>query len=544
MRNNQPVSANEYTFSPEETLVSVTDLKGRITYCNPAFVRISGFAYEELLGQPHNLVRHPDMPAEPFRDMWQTIQAGLSWNGVVKNRRKNGDYYWVQANATPMMDGEKIIGFLSVRTVPARELVGQADVLYATMRAQEQSGRLVHTLRHGTLVRRDAWGRLQRFLNPSTLVKLTLAEALAVAIVALTALSGMGWAVTVVVSVLAVIGSFLVTKSLAVAPLQQLVVDANYLAAGDLSHPVTTGGTGITGQLQKALNQLNVNLRTVVGDVRSEVIRLDTAVREVVAGNQELSVRTESQASSLEQTAASMEDVNTTIQNSAASAQRGAAIAQETSMVAGRSNEAVQAVAQMMGNIADSSQRIGDIVHLIESVAFQTNILALNAAIEAARAGEAGRGFAVVASEVRSLAERTSHAAKDIKHLIADSVARVATGSATTEDARLRMNEALGSVARVSTVLDEISAVASEQKLGISQINEAITYMDHMTQQNAALVEEIAAATDLLGTRVEAVSQSMRLFRLHRGEPGLSAEDAVQLRRENKQRQRALSSSS
>ena len=150
MRINQPVTTTEFMFAERDTLVSVTDTKGRITYCNPAFVYVSGFVHEELLGQPHNLIRHPDMPAEAFRDLWDTIVAGLPWTGLVKNRRKNGDFYWVQANITPLRDGTQVTGFLSVRTLPTREQVQAADALYAQMRAEAQTGHTVHTLHRGT----------------------------------------------------------------------------------------------------------------------------------------------------------------------------------------------------------------------------------------------------------------------------------------------------------------------------------------------------------------------------------------------------------
>ncbi len=166
MRINLPVTASEYAFPAQETLVSVTDTKGRITYCNPAFIAVSGFVQDELLGQPHNLIRHPDMPAEAFRDLWDTIQAGQPWTGLVKNRRKNGDFYWVQANVTPMRDGNRITGFLSVRTLPAREQVQAAEALYTAMRVQADAGRTVHALQRGAVVRRDLRGRLARLAAP------------------------------------------------------------------------------------------------------------------------------------------------------------------------------------------------------------------------------------------------------------------------------------------------------------------------------------------------------------------------------------------
>ncbi|OYU43630.1 MAG: chemotaxis protein, partial [Burkholderiales bacterium PBB4] len=188
MRTNLPVTDQAYTFPAEQTLVSVTDLKGRITYCNPAFVAVSGYSAAELLGQPHNLVRHPDMPEEAFRDMWDTIQAKQPWTGLVKNRRKNGDDYWVRANATPMVDGNDITGYLSVRTSPSRESVAAAEGLYATMLEEAAQGRKSTALFRGGVVRTDLWGRLQNLLRPGTVAKLGLIQ-MGVAALALASLA-------------------------------------------------------------------------------------------------------------------------------------------------------------------------------------------------------------------------------------------------------------------------------------------------------------------------------------------------------------------
>ncbi|WP_119967146.1 methyl-accepting chemotaxis protein [Simplicispira lacusdiani] len=535
MRLNQPVTQNEYAFPPEETLVSVTDLKGRITYCNPAFIHVSGFSRDELLGQPHNIVRHPDMPAEAFRDLWESIQSGQPWTGIVKNRRKNGDYYWVQANATPMLDGDRITGFLSVRTLPSREQVREANSLYARMRQEAAEGRCVHALRSGTVVRTDLAGKALRLLRPSTPAKLLITQAATLSAAATPILLGATWPVSALVAAACIASSTWLIRQWTIAPLHRLVKDANRLASGDLSLSVETGATGVVGYLQQALNQVSVNLRTVVQDVRQEVRNLDASVREIASGNQDMSSRTEAQTSNLQQTAASMEEIHGTMQHSAASATRGAQIAHDTSDVARRSDESVHAVTQTMHQIAESSQRIQDIIQLIEGVAFQTNILALNAAVEAARAGDQGRGFAVVASEVRSLAHRAAEAAKDIKQLIAESSSRVTAGVATAEQAREIMHTAVESVSRVRTVLDEISSAAGEQKTGISQINEAIAHLDLIAQQNAAMVEELAAATQAVYGQVQGVNQSMMLFRLSRGDTSLSQLDAVALRREGKQ---------
>lgn len=534
MRTNLPISANAYTVPPDQTLVSVTDLKGRITYCNSAFVAVSGYSSAELLGQPHNLVRHPDMPEEAFRDMWETIQHKLPWTGLVKNRRKNGDYYWVRANATPMLDGTQVTGYLSVRTVPSAADISAAEQLYAQMRSEAQLGRRVLSLSHGQPVRLDLVGRVQKLFRPGMTAKLGLTQFAAMSLMLSVLTLDVPFFVAAGASLLVAGIAFWTTWTMTVRPLGTLLADANHLAAGDLSHQLQQGGKGLIGQLQQALNQMSVNLRTVVSDVRDEINQLSIAVQEIADGNQDLSSRTESQASSLEETAASMEEINGTVQQSAHSASRGSHLAQETLQVTTISNDAVQSVSHTMEGIAHSSRKITEIIQLIEGVAFQTNILALNAAVEAARAGDQGRGFAVVATEVRALAQRTTSAAKEIRLLITESGERIAAGEGQTKLALERMSTVLGSVSKVSTVLDEISHASSEQTLGISQINEAIVQMDSITQQNAAMVEELAATAKSLHYQVEGVSNSMKLFRLRTGDETLSQVDAVGLRRSGK----------
>jgi aerotaxis receptor len=532
VRRNEPVTGREYPFPAGRTLVSVTDLKGRITYCNPAFVEVSGFGESELLGQPHNLVRHPDMPEEAFRDLWATIQAGLPWSGLVKNRRKDGDHYWVYANATPISRDGRIVGYLSVRSRPEPEQVRAAEVLYA--RLNDEAARGVHRtgLRRGRVVRDDALGRLVARLRPGARVQLGLVAGAATAATALAT----AWmpASGAVVAALGAVAAAAIVGRWTFTPLEQCVADAYRLAAGDLTVAVTTGAEGPAGELQRALAQMVANLRTVTGDVRDEVEQVRGAITEIAAGNADLSSRTESQASNLQQTAASMEEIAGTARNSAAAAAQGAEMAARMGELAAQSQAAVQAVTEAMAAIEASSRHVGEMIGVVEGVAFQTNILALNAAVESARAGEAGRGFAVVASEVRALAQRTTLASGDIKRLIAESASRVETGHTQTESAVSRMQEAVAAVHRVATLLGEIALATQEQQRGVAQVTEAVSQLDGITQQNAAMVEQLAASAQSLATRVQHTEQTMRLLRLHDGDTTLAEADAVALRRQSR----------
>jgi aerotaxis receptor len=533
MRTNEPVTGHEYAFPQGRTLVSVTDLKGRVTYCNASFIEVSGFSERELLGQPHNIVRHPDMPAEAFRDMWQTIQAGQPWTALVKNRRKNGDHYWVQANATPMRDGDRITGYLSVRTQPAsRESVDSAERLYARMKDEETNGRRVLSLAGGRLVRDDFAGRLLRRATPGALGQIVLTQLAAAA--GVLAASRLAWPVAAALAgAVAAAATWQVWRQL-VRPVQDVVDDANRLASGDLTHAIGSDDSGAVRALRAALSQLSVNLRTVILDTREGIASVRDAAREIAAGNQDLSARTEAQASSLQQTAASMEQITGSNRHSTESTVEGARLAGDTVDVAQGSQQAVAAVARTMDGITRSSAEIREIIQVVEGVAFQTNILSLNAAVEAARAGDAGRGFAVVAAEVRALAQRTSTAVRDIKQIIAQSSERVAQGTQCSLDANARVGDAMLSVGRVKAVFEEISEASVQQQLGLSQINEAVAHMDSITQQNAAMVEELAAAATSLEGQVEAVDKSMRVFRLAAGDRTMSEVDAVDLRRDAK----------
>jgi aerotaxis receptor len=544
MRVNHPVSQTEFAFPAGETLVSTTDLKGRILYGNPTFFAVSGYSKDELLGQPHNMIRHPDMPEEAFRDMWHTIASGLPWSAPVKNRRKDGSFYWVMANVTPLMEADAPVGYMSVRTEATRQQIQAATALYATMRAEKAQGRLVHTLRNATLHKNTLAGRLGRALHLGLAARLgvltgLLASATAVATAAATgaSLGAATWGAAAAAGTVAGLLGAWWMAGMAIRPVQALLGIANRMAAGDLTQNIEAGGDDAAGLLRRAMSQLNVNLRSIVRDARTEVGHMHDATREIASGNQDLSARTESQAASLEQTASSMEEITSTVRNAATAAGEAARLAARASAVTQEGSEAMNAVTQTMHVITDSSKRIGEIIGVIDGIAFQTNILALNAAVEAARAGEQGRGFAVVASEVRALAGRTTQAAREIKQLISESTDKVEAGNRLTEGAQKTMDGALLTVREVTTVIEGISHGATEQLTGISQVNEAVAQIDGITQQNAALVEEIAAAATQLQTQAANVAEAVQIFRL---DSGRSAQpDAVALRRSARQAQPA-----
>ncbi|MGV7211149.1 methyl-accepting chemotaxis protein [Oxalobacteraceae bacterium A2-2] len=516
MRTNMPVTQNEYVLEDGRTIVSTTDLQGNINYANPYFIEVSGFTEEELMGAPQNIVRHPDMPVEAFADLWATIKAGEPWTGMVKNRCKNGDYYWVLANVTPVIEQGRPVGYMSVRTKPTREQVRQADAAYREIKNGNPRKLLV-------LKGRVAGSGLLASFKRATRLSFSGHLALNAAIQSVLMLTFAAaffshdrpWLGAFAVAGLLVTLNFWRTLYITVAdPLKRATHYARKMAGGDLTGVIEVRRDDEVGQLLAALRQMNVNLHSIIGDVRSSFEEISQATGEIATGNMDLSERTESQASSLQQTAASMEQLNSTVRQSASSIANANELAGRASGVAEQGGEIVNKVVTTMDDISASSNKILDIIGMIDSIAFQTNILALNAAVEAARAGEDGRGFAVVASEVRSLAQRSATAAKEIKGLIDVSIEKVNAGTLLTSSAGATMSEVIASVLRVTQVMDEISMATREQTQGIGEVNEAVIKIDDITQQNAALVEQAAAAAGNLAQQTRSVSQAMAVFKL------------------------------
>ena len=525
MRINLPVSDIEYPIGDDTLILSTTDTKGRLTYVNQTFIEVSGFTKEELIGKAHNIVRHPDMPSEAFADLWKTLKAGKPWTGLVKNRRKNGDFYWVLGNATPLIENGVILGYLSVRTKPSRQLVDKVAPLYR----QILNGTAKNLkIENGTIVRKDYIGRMV------ALFRMTLGKHIALYLSAptlllLSAIGASWWNSTQSIPIpwlnsmilattvggvlmMCVAGFFIRNKTL--KPLNKAIEIANTLAAGDLQTEFKNEYSDEFGLLIKSLNQMGINLRATVSDVASSAESVRHASSEIASGNLDLSRRTEEQAASLEETASSMEELTSTVKQNADNAMQANQLTTSASDIALKGGKLMNNVVDTMSSISDSSNEIASIISVIDEIAFQTNILALNAAVEAARAGEQGRGFAVVASEVQNLAQRSAAAAKAIKNLINDSVEKVENGTKQVSEAGRTMEEIVTSVKHVAEIMSEITAASQEQSSGIEQVNEAVTKMDEVTQQNAALVEEAAASAESLENQAMDLAGAISIFKV------------------------------
>jgi len=524
MRLNLPVSNVEFIVDEKQSIVSTTDHKGKITYANPYFIEVSGYSEEELLGAPHNILRHPDMPPSAFADLWTSIKAGLPWQGVVKNRRKNGDYYWVLAHVTPIIEDGKAVGYMSVRTKPSRAQVEAAAGLYK--QEKEKLGSLV--LGQGRVFKSRWHKRFTAMMEVPIGLRLGLTFALllgAVGILGWAAASpeaviqtGLaGWLGAFAATVFVAVGGFwLYVAQAIVSPLKQAMTFAQRIAGGDLTASVATQRGDEIGQLTRALSQLNANLHSVVGDIRRNFGNMLAAAHQISGGTTDLSGRTDSQAAALEETAASIDQITAKVKQNAGHSSEGDGMANTALASAEKGGTIVTKVVETIADINESSQRISDIVGIINGIASQTNLLALNAAVEAARAGEAGRGFAVVATEVRNLAQSSANAASEIKKLIEESAEKVKVGTVLAHDAGAAMQDILASIRNVSGIMNEISVASNEQSSGIEQVNSAVNHLDEVTQQNAALVEQTTRSTRRLEEQGAKLMQALSVFKLGR----------------------------
>ncbi|ELH8608239.1 methyl-accepting chemotaxis protein [Enterobacter asburiae] len=479
------VTQNEYPLDDDTTLMSTTDVHSYITHANDTFVQVSGYQLDELTGQPHNMVRHPDMPKAAFADMWYTLQQGEPWSGIVKNRRKNGDHYWVRANAVPMVRRGQVTGYMSIRTRATAEEIAAVEPLYRAL----NDGRCKKRVHKGLVVGKGWLGKLPamplRWRVRSVMV--ALYAVLAATLVATSA----GWMPLAAAALVMLLGTLLFEQQI-VRPVENVARQALKVATGERNSVQHLNRSDELGLTLRAVGQLGLMCRWLINDVSSQVVSVRDGSDRLAQGNEDLNDRTRQTVANVQQTVATMNQMAASVQSNSETAAEVDKLSVAASSAATKGGNAMQTVVKTMDDIADSTQRIGSITSLINDIAFQTNILALNAAVEAARAGEQGKGFAVVAGEVRHLASRSASAANDIRKLIDASASKVQSGSEQVHAAGRTMDDIVEQVKNVTQLIAQISHSTSEQATGLSELTRAVAELDSITQKNADLVEESA----------------------------------------------------
>ncbi len=561
MKTIANASQQEYHLQAGQNLLSRTDLKGRITYAAPDFIEVSGFSREELIGAPHSIVRHPDMPKEAFADLWYTLQRGEVWVGLVKNRRKNGEFYWVRAHVAPIIERGELMGYTSVRVRPSEEEKREAEEVYRQIREGQARGL---RLEAGRITRTGLLARLRR-INPAAMqtrlygaiavcvgtiagglgVSLWSYSRMAAEVAAANAAISMpvmlqiltdlqaeqstvlGWQIGLSALAVALLigGNLLALRSF----LKEVRVAQQFsmqIASGNLAAEAPAETHSELGQLTSTLGIMQHSLSKIVIDVDRSLDKVRPSVQSIANGSDSLAAASVQQAASLQQTAASIEQITATVHHNSDNARHASQLAETATQEAQQTGTAMSEVVSSMQRIGDSSERIAQIVKLIDSIAFQTNILALNASIEAARSGVQGRGFAVVAAEVRKLAGHSTAAAADIRRLVDESRAEVRVGADHVQRAEQAMSQVIESITKVNDLMAEIAAGSREQTMGIAQVNSAAAQMDSMTQGNAELAAEAARSVKTLEEQVSLLGNAISVLRL--GSKGAEHVDRAQ----------------
>jgi len=497
MRNNQPVTQQEVSFSPEIRLVSMTDLQGDITFVNQDFVRISGYSEQELLGSHHNLLRHPDMPAAAFADLWHTIQSGRTWRGCVKNRCKNGDHYWVDAYVMPIVQDGQTIGYQSVRSQPSRQQVAEAEARYRQLRAHPEQ----------SLPKPAAWQCLSLITQSQWLgglavvsAALLLADDLWPGLTEGLGLGQVAASILHLINLLTMLLLLLLLHRQIFTPLRLCQRELIRIANGDLTAQLPDLPQHELGQLLLGVRMIQSRLLAIFGRFGEACGTLSHSSGNLTKTADQLSRGAGTQAASVEESTAAMEQMGASISQNADGARLTGELATQVARHAEQGGEAVRQTVSAMKQIAS---KIG----IIDDIAYQTNLLALNAAIEAARAGEHGKGFAVVSAEVRKLAERSQVAALEIGQVARQSVTMA-------ENAGHLFEQMTPDIARTSSLVQEIALCCTEQSTGVEQINIAMNQLSQLSQHSASAAENLSQTASAIEDQAARLQEMLACFRL------------------------------